>query len=136
MLFIFDENLSENLSDGLKVLEKGNTRSPHKVDVKFAVEIMGKQGASDEDIIPKIGELKGIFITQDKDFINKKHYFTLYKEHNVGIVLYAYGNKMIYWDKVKSFVKNWEDIKEKVSNTQPPFAFIISKNGGISQYTF
>lgn len=136
MLFVFDENLSENLSKGLNILEGGNTRSPFRVDVKFAVEIMGAKGASDEELIAKIGELDGILITQDKDFKNKKHYFSLYKEHNVGVILYTIQNKDIYWDKVKSFVKNWEDIKELINGAQKPFAFIIGKNGGVTKYSF
>jgi len=134
MLFIFDENLSENLSSGLHTLEKGNTRSPHRADVKFAPEVMGKRGATDEDIIPKVGELKGVLVTQDKDFINKKHYFTLYREHKVGIVLYTISNKDVYWDKVKSFVRNWEDLKEKISETKPPFVLVIGKNGGVVHF--
>jgi hypothetical protein len=136
MLFIFDENLSETLTKGLSILEGGNLRSPHKAQVRYAPDIMGGTGASDEDIIPKVGELNGILVTQDRDFINKKHYFTLYREHNIGIVLYTIANKDVYWDKVKSFVKNWEDIKEKVSAATPPFVFVIGKNGGISPFKF
>jgi len=136
MLFIFDENLSETLTNGLHILESGNLRSPHRAELKFAPVVMGRIGASDEEIIPKVGELKGILVTQDRDFINKKHYFTLYKEHKVGIVLYTIANKDVYWDKVKSFVKNWEDIKEKVSTAEPPFVFVISKNGGVLPFNF
>lgn len=136
MLFIFDENLSETLTNGLHILEQGNTRSPYRVEVKFVPEIMGGRGAADEEIIPKVGELSGVLITQDKDFKNKKHYFALYDQHKVGVVLYALANKDIYWDKVKSFVKHWEDIKERISKKEPPFVFVIGKNGGITEYQF
>src|ERR1700722_1328002 len=101
MLFIFDENLSETLTNGLHILESGNLRSPHHAELKFAPNVMGKIGANDEEIIPKVGELNGVLVTQDRDFISKKHYFTLYKEHKVGIVLYTISNKDVYWDKVK-----------------------------------
>lgn len=136
MLFIFDENLPLQLCNGLHILEKGNLRSPHQSEVKYAIEVMGKQGAPDEDIIVEVGKLKGILITQDKDFKNKKHYFNLYKQHNVGVLLYTIPSKDVYWDKVKSFIRNWEDVKEKISTAKRPFAFIISKTGGVQEYTF
>jgi predicted nuclease of predicted toxin-antitoxin system len=136
MLFVFDENLPALLSQGLNKPEEGNTNSPYKVEVKHAIEVMGYAGAPDEDLIAKIGELNGILITQDRDFKNKKHYFSLYRQHNVGILLYTIQNKDIYWDKVKSFIRNWEDMKKEIKNKQKPFAFSIGKNGGVSPLNF
>ncbi|MCB9047444.1 MAG: hypothetical protein H6550_15025 [Chitinophagales bacterium] len=136
MLFVFDENLPQQLCKGLDMLEQANLRSPHKVEAKYAIEVMGKKGAPDEDLIVKVGELDGILITQDKDFRSKKHYFTLYKEYNIGVVLYSLPSKDVYWDKVKSFIKNWEDVKQRISEIEKPFALIISKTGGIQTYDF
>lgn len=135
MLFVFDENLPHHLAEGLNKLEEGNTKSPNKVVVKHALEISPK-GSTDEDLIAKIGQLQGILFTQDKDFKNKKHYYSLYKTHNIGIVIYTIQNKDIYWDKVVSFVKNWEEIKHKVCKSEIPFVFNIGKTGGVTTLKF
>lgn len=135
MTFVFDENLSKNLSDGLQTLEKENTRSPHRVNVLYAPEVCG-EGADDEVIIPKVGELDAVFITQDRDFTNKKHYFSLYKQHQAAIIVYSLENKAVYWDKVKSFIRLWEDIKLTTNAHKRPFVFIIGKTGGIRRFEF
>jgi hypothetical protein len=135
MTFVFDENLSKNLSEGLQKLENGNTRSAHRVKVLYAPDLCG-EGADDEVIIPKVGAIDAIFITQDRDFTNKKHYFSLYKQHQAAIIVYRLENKAIYWDKVKSFVRLWEDIKHTSHTHKRPFVFIIGKTGGIRRFEF
>jgi len=136
MIFVFDENLPKNLAEGIDLLERGNVRSPHQSEVIYATTLMGKKGATDEELIEAIGLKGAVLVTQDKDFKNKKHYFALYKAHNVGILLYTMQSKDLYWDKVKSFIKNWEDIKQAVASSKMPFAYSIGRNGGVSPLHF
>lgn len=131
MVFIFDENLPEKLCEGLHVLESGNRKSRNHINVIFAAKLMGESGATDEQIIPEVGRIGGVIITQDRDFINKLHYYELYRQYNVGVIVFEMAVKETYWEKVKAFVKHWEHLKDAVLEAELPFVHKFTKNGKI-----
>lgn len=97
---------------------------------------MTKNGISDEDVIKLAGDLKATIVTFDADFKHKKHYYKLYKEHDVGILLFKSSKSIInYWDNVVLIVSKWEELKEKISKSNKPFAFELGKKG-IQQLSF
>lgn len=127
---LFDENYSPHLVEGLAILEKANHRSQFRAEVMDIRNAAGKQGASDEEVIELAGRLKAIVFTQDTDFRKLKHKGPLYKKHNTGVVFFhSSGNKIVFWDTVVSIIRYWEDLKERIANAQPPFAFKVSKYG-------
>ena len=65
--FVFDENFSKHLAEGLDLLEKSNPGSKIPVNVISAEILMGRRGATDEEIIAAAGA-DGVVITKDKDF--------------------------------------------------------------------
>lgn len=127
--YIFDENYSFRLAEGLKLIEEGNLRSKVKIVITH-IKFLGLLGATDERIIEEAGKHNGIIITLDKDFKHMKHYYSLYTKHKTGVVIFRSSKGVIhYWDIVKSFINRWEELKEAVSKEPFPFAFQINSKG-------
>ncbi len=129
MVLLFDENVPQKIAEGLGLLELANYKSKYKAEVTH-ISVLGKAGIDDEDVIKLAGELKATIVTFDGDFKHKKHYYSLYKEHNVGILLFKSSKSIInYWDNVVLIVSRWEELKEKISKANRPFALELGKNG-------
>jgi hypothetical protein len=129
MKFLCDENFPVNLVTGLSMIEKSNHKSPHQGEILHTRDL-NIQNYSDEEIIEIAGHQNAIIITQDKDFKHFKHYKELYKQHNVGVVMYkAYGGKDKYWDKVIAFVNHREKIKKLAEETPRPFVIQFDIKG-------
>jgi predicted nuclease of predicted toxin-antitoxin system len=98
MLFIFDENFPPEFIKGFSTLEIANRRSEIKVDIKSAIEFMGKIGADDLEIIKKASKKDAVIVTHDSDFKRIKHYKPLLVEHNVGYIYFKVPKgKYHYW---------------------------------------
>ena len=135
MLFIFDENYSNRFAQGLKLIEQGNLKSSIPVDITH-IKLLSLEGAADEDIIEAAGKKNGIIITMDKDFKHIKHYYQLYKQHNVGVVIFKSSKNVIYyWDIVVAFINRWENLKKLLSEDDLPFVYEIN-SGGIQKLHF
>ncbi|HTE00426.1 MAG TPA: DUF5615 family PIN-like protein [Mucilaginibacter sp.] len=129
MKFLCDENFPVNLVSGLSIIEKSNHKSPYQGEI-IHTQDLNISNYSDEEIIEIAGKQNAIIITQDKDFKHFKHYKELYKQHNVGVVVYkAYGGKDRYWDKVTAFVNQWEKIKKLVAESPRPFVIQFDIRG-------
>jgi len=135
MKYIFDENFSHRLAQGLNLIEQGNLKSKVQAEITH-VKFLDLEGKTDEKIIEIAGKNNGIIITMDKDFRHMKHYFALYKMHKTGVVIFRSSKgKLSYWDIVKSFINKWEDLKESIVCESTPFAFQINTKG-IQRLTF
>lgn len=129
MKYIFDENFSYRLAQGLSLIEQGNLKSKTQAEITH-VKFLGLEGATDEEIIEAAGKNDGIIITMDKDFRHMKHYFQLYKIHKTGVIIFRSSKgKLSYWDIVKSFINKWEELKQGILNESIPFAFQINTKG-------
>ncbi|MFM9984885.1 MAG: DUF5615 family PIN-like protein [Flavobacteriales bacterium] len=132
MHFIFDANLSFRLSDGLEILEKGDTKSAIK-KIDHADKLVGK-GATDPDIIRIAGKTHAIIISQDDDFKRIKSNKELIKQLKVGYVMYRppkHGSR--YWEIVQSFILGWPEIKRVLASKRPPFLYQINKDGKMQE---
>ena len=135
MVFIFDENYSHRLAEGLNHFENGDRKNKaaeiwHIKGLAEHLKIKPKNGKSftDEEVIEIAGKKKGIIITQDNDFKKIKHYHALYKEHNVGIVFFkTVINSKGYWNMVASIINKWYDLKSATENKHPPFCYSLDK---------
>lgn len=137
MLFIFDENFPHEFVSGFSTIEKANRKTPIKVDIVFAVDFMGKKGASDEEIIAAASQKDAVIVTHDGDFKRIKHYKPLLIEHKVGFIYFKVpSGKYMYWDIVKAFINKWEDLKTEISKSEHPFAFEINKQGHLQKLPF
>jgi len=129
MLFIFDAHCSQRLAEGLNLIETGNTKSPLQSEIKH-IKAFTKGNATDIEIINILKQQDAILITYDKDFRHDKAYFALYKKHSVGVVFFrSYKNVIHYWDIVKAFIKEWEDLKKMCSTESKPFAIELNNRG-------
>lgn len=138
MLFVFDENFPIEFVRGFSVLEKANRRSKIHVEVIFSPELRGcKIGSVDEDIIKASSNKDAVIVTHDSDFKRIKHYKTLLIEHKVGYIYFKVPKGVYeYWDIVKAFINKWEELKEKIVDSDIPFAFEVSKQGQITKLKF
>jgi hypothetical protein len=137
MLFIFDENYPKEFVEGFSILERANKRKEIAVDIVFGPDFMGKYSATDEEMIQKASLKEAVIVTHDSDFKRIKHYKPLLIEHKVGYIYFKVPKgRFVYWDIVKAFVNRWEELKEKIINSEHPFAFEINKLGQIAQLPF
>lgn len=133
MIFVFDENFSKKLADGLDLLEKSNPGSKIPVDVISAVSLMGKKGATDEDIIRKMGK-SGVLITKDKDFKQIKLLKNVIEPCDAKVLFYKSSSKLIFfWDLLAATVNRWEEIKEILSRPAPPHVYEFDIRHGIKE---
>jgi predicted nuclease of predicted toxin-antitoxin system len=137
MLFIFDENYSYRIAEGLNLLEGGNQKSPIPVTATHILSLTnGKTGEPDEVVIKIAGANKGIIFTKDKDFKQIKSVAPLYKAYKVGVVFLKQNKKgLSYWDNLKILVEKWEDLKSTLSKDTPPFVYQLS-NEGVQRFQF
>lgn len=122
-----DENMPRQLAKGLNELQQ-----PQNLRENAQFEIISVKdnwpGASDEDIIPNIGNENGILITQDYRIQTRRHQKELYIENGVGVLFFNPPSKsgFSYWEMVKQLVNRWEDIKHIIVRNDTPFAFRCS----------
>jgi len=136
MLFVFDENFSKRLAEGLHLLEKSNPGSLIPVSVTSTEVLMGKRGATDEEIIKKMGK-NGILITKDKDFKYIKLLRKVIEETEAKVIFFKSSKSLIFfWDILTAIVKRWEEMKEVSSREVPPYVYEFDIRLGIKECHF
>ena len=134
MLFVFDENFSKHLAEGLHLLEKSNPSRKISVDVTSAEKLMGRRGATDEEIYKAAGKLDGVVFTKDKDFRQIKIYEKIIEQHRAKVLFFRPSKKIIrFWDILIAMVNRWDEIKEKLSTDAPPYIYEFDIKQGISE---
>ena len=136
MRFVFDENFSRHLAEGLDLLEKSNPGRIIQVDIISAEGLMGRRGATDPELIKAAGP-DGVVFTKDKDFKQIKLYAPVIEATGAKVLFYKYSKKMIlFWDILTETVARWEEIKEKMSRPKPPFVYEFDIRAGVSERHF
>jgi hypothetical protein len=146
MVFVFDENITYKLAEGLRNLELGDKHGKpaeiwHILELAKHLKITPKSNIpnssfSDGEVIEITGKKNGIIITQDRDFKNIKLKGQLYKEHNVGVIFFkTIIDSRGYWGMVTSIINKWYELKQKTEHKSKPFCFFVDKNG-IKEYKF
>jgi hypothetical protein len=136
MFFVFDENFSKRLAEGLDLLEKSNPAAIIKVDVRSAESLMGRRGATDFELIEAIGH-DGVLITRDKDFKDIKIYKAIIEKSGTKVLFVKSAKKMIlFWDILKSIINRWDEVKEKLSGDAPPYVYEYDIHKGVKECHF
>lgn len=127
MKIYLDENLPPQLARGINILEQPNKQG---FEIYSTVDDFGK-GVSDEDWIPRVGQVNGIVITKDLNIHKTKHLFELYRKNGIGVFFFKAPSKTgyTYWEIVVEIIKRWEEIKILSKKTHTPFAYRITKRG-------
>lgn len=129
MFFLFDENVPYKFVKGLALIEEANHKSKYHVKILHPCD-NSTVGAPDEEQIRLAGEHSGVIVSFDKDFKHMKSYYPLYKEFNVGAVIFNLSKKDFnYWGIVKTIILRWEDLKIKIQESERPFIFEITSRG-------
>lgn len=131
MIQIFlDENLSEYVADALNSLNKGYFT---EVQVSSTKHRFGK-GVKDSELIPKVGQEKGILISRDINISRDKLESSLLKEYNVGIFYISLPKgQNNHWNMVKVLIENWEEIISICKKKHPPFAYRVPIRGAMKK---
>lgn len=133
MLFVFDENFSKKLAEGLNLLENSNPHSTIPVSVIAAEDLMGRRGATDEELIKAAGAT-GVVITKDKDFRQIKLYSKVIEETGAKVLFFKPSKKLIFfWDQLIAIVTQWQEIKEALTKEAPPYVYEFDIRKGIKE---
>lgn len=120
-----DENFTPQLAKALNIFQEVlNRKEKRQYEVVSVSDEFGP-GLPDEELIPKIGDEKGILITQNVKIQTTRHQYELYRKHKLGIFFFNPPSKggFSFWDMAKQLVKRWDDIKSKIKSTKRPFAY-------------
>lgn len=129
MLFLFDENVPKKFVDGLALLEEANHKTIVKAEVKHTLTF-GSKGMTDQEQIELAGKHNGIIVSFDKDFKHMKSYYPLYKQFNIGAVVFRLSKKDTnYWGIVTTIINRWEELKIRVSEIEKPFILEVTSRG-------
>lgn len=134
MKIFIDENLSPFLAKGLHILEQPMADGFEVLSIKDVFDKGDGKGVKDEEWIPKVGEMNGVVITQDKNIHRTKLQRDLFQKHGIGIFFISPPKHgYTYWQMVEILIKEWKDIKEKCS-TKKPFSFIHRPRSGFKKW--
>jgi len=119
MRIFLDENLSEFVADALNSLDRGYFIGIEVVSTKKAI----RAAATDEEIIPKIGQEQGVLITRDYNIKKTRSKYQLCREHQIGVIFIRLPkNQNRHWEIVKVLIKHWEETISTCSSKKKPFA--------------
>ena len=118
MKFFFDNNLSINLTQGMKSFGE---------DVVHLKEIFPEE-TDDTEWLKYIGEKKLILITRDLRVRQNPVERNALLKYKVG-AFFLGGKNLDRCKIIRQVVQNWPRIKEYASKTKPPFAFRIPPKG-------
>lgn len=119
---LVDENLSEYFAEGLHIMQ---CPLGDGIEVTSIIKEFGR-GVADENWIPRWGQQKGIFITQDLRITTRRQQAQLLTEHQLGAFFLDVPKNYRYWDKVRIIVQRWQEIVELIKRNKRPFAFVIT----------
>ena len=126
MEIYLDENLSKYVAEALNLLSKGYFQN---IQVLSTIEKFGKS-ATDETIIPAVGNVNGILITRDIQISRSQLQFDLCKEFKIGILfLHLEKGSDRHWDLVRLLINHWQGIVNLSINERRPFAFKVKVKG-------
>lgn len=122
MKYFFDENFSPKLARAINELDAYN-------EVLSTVDEFGR-GLPDEELIPKIGQLEGILITQDFKIQKTQQLYQLYQDHSVGVFFFKFISGSKLWDINVGAIKLWLKLTNLAEKTHPPFGYRVMVNRG------
>ena len=126
MKIYLDENLSHHVAAALNLLCKGDFAD---IEVLSTIDKFGR-GATDEVIIPALGDEGGILISRDLHIVKTRHQHELCNKYKLGaFFLKLSKGESKHWEIVKLLISKWEGIIEKCRSSRKPFGYIIHKAG-------
>ncbi|WP_084444721.1 PIN-like domain-containing protein [Hymenobacter roseosalivarius] len=135
MIIYIDENMPEELAEGLNILQKQLNKKYHtEIEVKSIKRVFG-QGAKDEEWIPIAGDQGACIITQDSKIQRIKHQSELCKKYKLGLFFLNQpsGKGLTYWQMVELCVQRWESILEIALREERPFCYRHTARKGFTK---
>lgn len=119
-----DENIAPQLARAMNIVQEHLNFEEKKPIEVLSLKDTFHEGIKDEEWIPKVGQEKGIIITQDRRIQFSRHQKDLYLQHGVGIIfLKSPKDGMTFWQMFTHLVTWWAEIKQIARHHKPPFAF-------------
>jgi hypothetical protein len=129
MVFFFDENMPSRLANALHAIEGAKSN----VSVFHTGEYFDR-GIKDPDLILKIKEVNGIWITQDSNIRKNEGEIGLIRDEGVSVIIIGFGANSKFTEIYQFIFKYWEKIKEECRQHREPFVCKLMHNGDFKYY--
>jgi hypothetical protein len=121
-----DENLSEYVAEALNSLNKGYFKDM----VVFSTKTRMGKGVPDEDIIPVIGQVNGVYITKDLNIHKTRLQYQLCEQYNLAVFFLKLPKGWDkHWEIVKLLINSWEEMYQKIKTEKRPFGYEVPLRG-------
>ncbi|MBN4081278.1 DUF5615 family PIN-like protein [Caldithrix abyssi] len=118
MRFFIDNNLGQNLANGMKAFGE---------DVVHLLDIFPND-VKDTEWLEYIGKNGYFLITRDDNIRYNPSEIEALKKYKVG-AFFLGGKNRSTWDIIRQLVRNWHRIKEYANKERKPFAVRIPPSG-------
>ena len=122
-VLFFDRDIGISLPRALGVL-KLPTRVEHHQD-HFPID------ARDDDWMPRVGSMGWTLIGHDSRHHWEESELLAIRQHEIGC-FYLWGAEALRWEKMRCFLRAYENILEAAANTPRPFIYRVTEKGRLT----
>ena len=125
-VLFFDRDVGIALPEALGVL-KLPTRVEHHQN-HFPID------SRDDDWMPRVGSSGWILIGHDSHHHHEESELLAIKQHEMGC-FYLWGGGALRWEKMRCFLRAYENILEAAAKTPRPFIYRVTEKGRLTYVT-
>ena len=125
-VLFFDRDVGISLPRALGVL-KVPTRIEHHQD-HFPID------ARDDDWMPRVGSMGWFLIGHDSRHHEEESELLAITQHDMGC-FYLWGASALRWEKMRCFLRAYEDIVDATARTPRPFIYRVTEKGRLIPQT-
>ncbi|HVW98158.1 MAG TPA: DUF5615 family PIN-like protein [Mucilaginibacter sp.] len=125
MYIVFDENVPDQLVQGLKILAPIASNAEFEIT---SISLLGKVGIADATVL-EVVQRNGILITYDADFRTQRHLYSAIKDYNIGLFWIKQDKKTTFWTLIQLMIHHWHTVLETCDKVERPFLYEINKRG-------
>ena len=125
-ILFFDRDVGVTLPHVLGILKLPTRVEFHQEH--FAID------ARDDDWMPGVGRSGWVLIGHDSRHHREESELSAIKQHRIGC-FYLWGAEASRWEKVRCFLRAYENILEAVARTPRPFIYRVTEKGRLTSVT-
>ena len=125
-VLFFDRDVGISLPRALGVL-KLPTRVEHHQD-HFPI------AARDDDWMPRVGSMGWFLIGHDSRHHREESELLAIRQYDIGC-FYLWGGSALRWEKMRCFLRAYEDILKAAADTPRPFIYRVTEKGRLTSVT-
>ena len=125
-VLFFDRDVGITLPQALGVLKLPTRVEYHQEH--FPID------ARDDDWMPRVGSLGWTLIGHDSRHHQEESELSAIKQHEIGC-FYLWGAGAFRWEKMRCFLRAYENILEAAARTPRPFIYRVTEKGRLTSVT-